>query len=219
MLASLAEFIRTGGTFMYINIVVSVATLAVIIERVLRLYFQYNIDGKDFTNQILTHLKAGSVEKAIKTCNAAPNAMLPIVLKRGLSAMSRGTEAVSQGLEEATLENMPSVHQRVQTLWSLANVATLIGLIGTIFGLISAFQGIGTAAADKKTELLTKGIAEAMNNTAFGLSIAVTNIIGHMFIHNKARHMSEEIEHAIVQVENLLSKTALDNQGGQATSR
>lgn len=219
MLAGFADFIRTGGPFMYINIIVSVATLSVVVERVLRLFFQYSIDGKDFLEQILQHLKAGSAEKAIKTCNAVPNAVLPKIIKHGLSAMPRGKEAVSQALEESTLEWEPLIHKRVATLWSLANVATLIGLIGTIFGLISAFQAIGTAAPDKKTELLTKGIAEAMNNTAFGLTIAVTNIIGHMFVHSKSQHLIEDVEHSIVQIENFMENNPMAGEAEHVAAR
>lgn len=219
MLAGFAEFIRTGGPFMYINIIVSIATLSVVVERVLRLFLQYSIDGRDFMDQVLQHLKANNLEKAIKTCNTVPNAILPRIMKRGLSAMSRGKDAVSDALEESTLEWLPFVHKRVQTLWSLANVATLVGLIGTIFGLIGAFAAIGMAAPDKKTELLTQGIAEAMNNTAFGLSIAVTNIIGHMFLHTRAQHISEDIEHAIVQIENFMENNPMPVEGAQNAAR
>lgn len=213
MLASLAEFIRTGGPFMYVNIIVSISTMAVVVERFYRLYYVYNINGLEFTEQILGHLKAGNIEKAVKACNAAPTAILPKILKTGLSAVSRGKNAVANALEETSLEWIPYIHKRVPTLWSLANVATLIGLIGTIFGLISAFTAIGLAAPDKKTELLTRGIAEAMNNTAFGLTIAVTNIIGHMFLQNKAKHLSEDVEYAIVQVENYLENNPVAGAG------
>jgi biopolymer transport protein ExbB/TolQ len=88
----------------------------------------------------------------------------------------------------------------------MANIATLLGLIGTIFGLISAFKSLQFAAPEQKQALLSAGISEAMYNTAFGLSIAVTCIIGHMLLTNRAKAMIEELETVSVKVENLLSR-------------
>lgn len=205
MFAHLAEFVREGGFFMYINIGTSIATLAVIIERVYRLYFHYNIHGRSFLEQAEKLILANNLDRAIKLCNSVPNAMLPRVVKSGLLAAHKGRAAVSAALEESIMENTPFIHKRVQTLWSLANIATLVGLIGTIVGLIRAFEAVALATPEQKTALLTQGISEAMNNTAFGLTIAVTNIIAHLFINGQARHMIEDIDLASVRMENLLS--------------
>lgn len=205
MFAHLAEFFREGGPFMYINLLTSVATLAVLIERIYRLYFQYNIHGRSFLEQTEKLILANNLDRAIKLCNSVPNAILPRVVKQGLLAAHKGRSAVSAALEEGLMENTPLIQKRIQTMWSLANIATLLGLIGTIVGLIGAFAAVGAATPEQKTQLLTKGISEAMNNTAFGLGIAVTNIIGHLFLNGQARRMVEEMELAALRMENLLS--------------
>lgn len=200
-----AEFFQHGGMALYINIIVALATVVLIIERSHRLFVKFNINGRGFLEQVEKLILANNLERAIKQCNSVPDAILPKIIKAGLLAAHKGRAAISQALEESMLSWLPSIHARVQTLWSLANIATLVGLIGTILGLIKAFQAIGLATPEMKTLILTQGIAEAMYNTAFGLTIAVTNIIAHMFLHNQAKHMSEDIELASVRMENLLS--------------
>jgi len=85
-------------------------------------------------------------------------------------------------------------------------VATLMGLIGTIFGLIRAFQAIGGVDPEKKTAILTAGIAEAMHNTAFGLMIAVTCILAHMVLSAATKKITEGAEHGGVKIENVLRR-------------
>ena len=220
MFAEIAEFVREGGPFMYINIVVSVSTIAVIVERVYRLYFEYNIHGRAFLEQAEKLILANNVDRAIKLCNTVPRAILPRVVKAGLLAAHKGRAAVSAALEEALLEYTPLLQKRIQTMWSLANIATLIGLIGTITGLISAFRAVSLASPEQRTNMLTQGISEAMNNTAFGLSIAVTNIIAHMFLSGQSKGMTEDLDLAAVRMENLLSSRRFTvGEEGQAASR
>ena len=105
-------------------------------------------------------------------------------------------------------------------LWSIANVATLIGLIGTITGLIGAFAAVALASPDQKSALLTKGISEAMNNTAFGLSIAVTCILAHMFLSGTTKKIAEGTEYGAVKIENILTRLRQQStQRDQAAKR
>jgi biopolymer transport protein ExbB/TolQ len=95
---------------------------------------------------------------------------------------------------------------RISWLWSLANIATLVGLIGTIVGLIGTFKALGNVPADQKQALLSNGISEAMNNTAFGLTIAVTCIVSHLFLMAYAKRMVEALELNALKLENLLAR-------------
>jgi biopolymer transport protein ExbB/TolQ len=104
------------------------------------------------------------------------------------------------------MEVTPALQRRIGALWSLANIATLLGLIGTIIGLIKAFRSLGAVSADKRSEVLSKGISEAMNNTAFGLSIAVTCIVAHLLLTSRSKGMIEEIELNSLKLENLLAR-------------
>ncbi len=217
VLDQVSEFFKAGGPFMYINLVSSAAAIAIIIERSVSLVFRYSINGGPFMEQVTKLVMTGNIDRAVKLCGAAPNAVLPRVIRAGLTRANKGEIEVARGIEEAILEVTPTLQKRIQGLWSLANIATLLGLIGTITGLIRAFRSLGAVAADQKSLILSKGISEAMNNTAFGLGIAVTCIIAHLFLTAKAKGTIEEIELYAMKIENLLSRRAA-GEGAEAQS-
>ncbi|MCX7945299.1 MAG: MotA/TolQ/ExbB proton channel family protein, partial [Deltaproteobacteria bacterium] len=99
---------------------------------------------------------------------------------------------------------LPGLKKRTDNLQHIANIATLIGLLGTVMGLIKAFGAVALASPDQKGTILSKGISEAMNNTAFGLSIAVTCIIAHLFLSNTTRKIIDELDQYSVKLINML---------------
>jgi len=199
-------FFKEGGPFMFVNIFWLACAIAVIIERVVTLMFRYNLNAPPFMEQITKLVLTGNPDRAVKLCGAAPNAPLAKVIRAGLTRANRGELEVAKAVEESVLENTPHISARIQWLWSLANIATLMGLIGTIVGLIGKFKSLGNVPADQKQALLSKGISEAMNNTAFGLGIAVTCIIFHLFLTAYAKRMIEVVELNAMKLENLLSR-------------
>jgi biopolymer transport protein ExbB len=206
MIQTLAEFFKEGGPFMFVNVATSAVAIAIIFERVVVLAFRLNLNAPPFMEQVQKLVLAGNIDRAVKLCAAAPNAALARVVKAGLSRANRGEQEVARALEEAVLEVTPLVTKRIQPLWSLANVATLVGLIGTITGLIGTFKSLGAASPEMKQLMLSKGISEAMNNTAFGLTIAVVCIVAHLLLSSKAKAMIEEVEYSALKLENLLSR-------------
>jgi biopolymer transport protein ExbB/TolQ len=204
MIQTLAEFFKEGGPFMFVNVATSAVAIAIIVERVVVLAFRLNLNTPPFMEQVQKLVLAGNLDRAVKLCAAAPNAALARVVRAGLSRANRGDQEVARALEEAVLEVTPLVSKRIQPLWSLANVATLVGLIGTITGLIGTFKSLGAATPEMKQVMLSKGISEAMNNTAFGLTIAVVCIVAHLLLSSKAKAMIEEIEYSALKLENLL---------------
>ena len=208
MLQSLAEFFIAGGVMMALNAITSVVAIAIIVERIIVLAFSLNVNAGPFMEQIQKLVLSGNVDRAVKLCGAAPNAALSRVVRAGLTRANRGEQEVARALEEAVLEVTPAISKRIAALWSLANVATLIGLIGTITGLIRTFNSLAAASPEKKAALLSQGIAEAMNNTAFGLTIAVTCIVAHLLLSSKAKAMIEAVEYNALRLENLLTRRA-----------
>jgi biopolymer transport protein ExbB/TolQ len=206
MIQTLAEFFKEGGPFMFVNVVTSAVAIAIIVERIVVLAFKLNLNAAPFMEQVQKLVLSGNVDRAVKLCGAAPNAALSRVIRAGLTRANRGEQEVARSLEEAVLEVTPLVSKRIQPLWSLANIATLVGLIGTITGLIGTFKSLGAATPDMKQVMLSKGISEAMNNTAFGLTIAVVCIVAHLLLSSKAKGMIEEIEYSALRLENLLSR-------------
>jgi biopolymer transport protein ExbB len=203
---SLVKFFKDGGPFMVVNVFWFACAIAVIVERIVTLMFRYNLNAPPFMEQITTLVRNGNVDRAVKLCSAVPHAPLAKVVRAGLSRASHGEIEVAKAVEEAILEYTPQVQTRISWLWSLANIATLVGLIGTIIGLIGTFQSLGNVPAEKKQELLSAGISEAMNNTAFGLSIAVTCIVFHLFLKAYATRMVEVVELNALKLENMLSR-------------
>jgi biopolymer transport protein ExbB/TolQ len=205
MFGHIKELLEEGGPFMYLNILSSIFTLAIIIERVIFLFFKYNINGEVFMTQIQKLVMSNNIERAIKLCNAAPSAALPRVIKAGLTKANRSELEIQNAVEEAILDVIPGLKKRTDNLQHIANIATMLGLIGTVSGLIRAFAAIAMAAPDQKANILSKGISEAMLNTFFGLSIAVTCIVGHLFLSNVTRKIIDELDQYSVKLENMLA--------------
>jgi biopolymer transport protein ExbB/TolQ len=203
---TIVSFFKEGGPFMFINVFWLACALAIVVERVISLMFRFNLNAPPFMEQVTKLVLTGNVDRAVKLCGAAPNAPLAKVIRSGLSRANRGEIEVAKAIEESILENTPHIQARIPWLWSLANIATLFGLIGTIVGLIGTFKSLGNVPADQKQALLSKGISEAMNNTAFGLGIAVTCIIFHLFLTAYAKRMVETVELNAMKLENLLGR-------------
>ena len=218
MIQTLAEFFKDGGPFMFVNVATSAVAIAIIVERILVLAFKLNLNAPPFMSQVQKLILSGRVDSAVRLCDAAPNAALSRVVRAGLTRASRGEQEVARSLEEAVLEVTPAISRRIAPLWSLANIATLIGLVGTITGLISTFRSLGAASPEMKQMMLSKGIAEAMNNTAFGLTIAVVCIVAHLMLSSKAKQMIEEIEFNALRLENWLSRRAQGDAGAAETA-
>jgi biopolymer transport protein ExbB/TolQ len=200
----IAEFIEEGGFFMYLNILCSVVVIATIVERAVFILTKYRVNSREFLAQIRKLVQAGNLDRAIKLCEAAPLPLLQVV-KAGLTQANRGEEAVVAAIEEKMLDVAPDLNKRIAALWSLANIATLIGLLGTITGLIKAFEAVSFASPEQRSALLSRGISEAMNNTAFGLGIAVTCMISHLIISGAAKRITADLERTAVKLENLLT--------------
>jgi biopolymer transport protein ExbB/TolQ len=208
-MAQLGHIIETGGAPMILNIFFLIVSIAIIIDRVIAVFFQMNLNGTRFMSQVEKLVVSDNIDKAVKLCNAAPKAALARVLRAGLTRANRGVLEIGNAIEEETLSVTPMIMRRVASLWSLANIAVLVGLFGTVLGLIRAFNAIGAAAPEQRQSLLTQGISEALYNTAFGLLIAVICIVAHLVISSQVKRIVEEIELHSLKLENMLARRAV----------
>ncbi len=204
LMSTIAYFFEAGGIFIYINCGMLCWGLAIIIERMFFIFFRYNVNAEAFMAQVQKLVMANNIERAIKLCNAAPSAALPRVVKAGLTRANRGEVEIQNAVEEATLEIVPILQKRTPNLAQIANLATLFGLLGTITGLIRAFASLGAVSPELKAAILSKGISEAMYNTAMGLGIAIICMLGHLFLSNMTKKIIDEIDQYSVKLENLL---------------
>ena len=208
-MAQLGHIIEIGGIPMILNIFFLIVSLAIIIDRTIAVFFQFNLNGGRFMTQVEKLVMSDNIDKAVKLCNAAPKAALARVLRAGLTRANRGVLEIGNAIEEETLAVTPQIMKRVSALWSLANISVLVGLFGTVLGLIRAFSAISFAAPEQKQALLTNGISEALYNTAFGLIIAVICITGHLVLSSQVRRIVEEIELHSLKLENMLARRAV----------
>lgn len=200
-----ATFYANGGVWMHPISLCAILGLAVLVERFIFLFFRFNINGPQFFNQIQKLVMANNIDRAIKLCNAADKAALARVLKAGLTRANKSESDISAAIEEAILEVGPAVNKRVSMLPAIANIATLLGLIGTVFGMLDAFAAVADAPADQRSTALARGIGIAMNTTGFGLEVAIPLLAAHVFIAGLAKKISEEIDLYSVKLENLLA--------------
>ncbi len=203
-MGAIAKFFVDGGPWMYPIALMSVIGLAIAVERFIFLFFKYNINGSAFMAQIQKLVMANNIDRAIKLCNAAPSAALPKVIKAGLTRANKGEIEIQNAVEEATLEVVPQIQKRTNSLQAVANLATLLGLLGTVIGLIQAFEAVASAAPDQKAAMLTKSISIAMNTTAFGLMVAIPVMGVHVILAGITKKIIDEIDQYSVKLENLL---------------
>ena len=206
----------TGVTVMYVILAVSIIGFGVMIERFIFLFFKYNLNASAFMAQIQKLVIANNIDRAIKLCNAAPSAALAKVIKAGLTRANKSEIEIQNAIEEATLDVIPQIQKRTNSLAAIANVATLIGLLGTIFGMIGAFASLEEAAADKRQEALGKNISTAMYTTAFGLIVAVPCLSAHIFLTNVTKKIIDEIDQYSVKLENLLISRGKSGAGNES---
>jgi biopolymer transport protein ExbB/TolQ len=212
---AIAEFIQKGGPFMYVNLCSAAFTLGLIVERAVYYFMANRVNAKALLEQIQKLVGANNITRAVKLCSAS-SAPVARVGKAGLTRFHKGEIAITTAIEESMADLAPEIKKRVSALWSVANIATLFGLIGTIFGLIKTFASLGTASPADRARLLSDGIAEAMNNTALGLSIAVTCMVAHLFLSGTAKTLQGNLDTFGLKLENCLIEESRkwENQQG-----
>lgn len=204
-LQGLVSAFQKGGPFMYPIAVSLGIAIAIGLERFIRLFLQYYTNGPSFMFEIQKYVLANDIDGAIRICNGAGGAALPKVIKSGLQRSSRNIDQIQNAVDATTLEMMPKLERRLPYLALIANIATLLGLLGTITGLIKSFNAVALADPQQRQAILSEGIAEAMNATAFGLITAIFAMVLHSVLTNKATSILEEIDEFGVKLLDLLS--------------
>lgn len=204
--SQLVEAFKQNPTFMVLNLCTSAIVLTIVIERFAFQMTRYRVNSKEFFAQVKKLVVAGNIDRAIKLCEADDYPILQLV-KAGLTHANKGPDEIDASLSEKLSELKPQSEKRIGALWSLANIATLIGLLGTVSGLIATFGAIaapGLSQSDKQ-RMLSNGIAEAMYNTALGLGIAVFCMIAHIILHTRAKTIQHDLEATMERTFNMLT--------------
>jgi biopolymer transport protein ExbB len=202
MYNSLAAFMQDGGIFMWFIFYGWCLAMAIAIERSLKL-FSYDIDGPSFMNELQKFIIDSDIKGGIKLCSKT-KAVLPRVLKNGLKRANQSAEQIQNAIDATALEVIPKIEKRLGYLSLLANISTLLGLLGTIFGLIESFGAIGAVDPSQKALILTQGISKAMNTTALGLIAAIIIMIFHAVLVSKSDKIIAEMDEFSVKLLDLL---------------
>ena len=195
----LSEVFDKGGPFFIVNTFFLAVCIALIVERSMYFLGKGHLNAKAFLEQIKRLLAANNVDRAKKLCDAT-TAPVARVAKAGLNRLHRGEAAVAQAMEETMTDALPEVKTRIGALWSMANIVTLTGLLGTITGLINTFQALDSALPHEKDKKLSAGIAEALATTAFGLFVAVPAVWMYNYFLNKIERFQVEMQNASSQL-------------------
>ncbi len=216
----LGGFVKEGGLPSYMVVVVGLMAAAITVERWVRIQFQYAVDSRAFMAKLKKYILSDNIDRGISLCNSKGDALLPKVLKAGLTRAKDSVNDIQNAIDEATLEVIPKLEARALYLPTLANLATLIGLFGTIVGLIMAFKG-GSEAVDAaaRQAFLQKSIAVAMHTTALGIFVAIPALFFHAIIQSKTNSIISDIDQYSVKLINLLSASQkMGHTGGGHSS-
>ena len=206
MLDTIVRFFQEGGAFMYPIALVLVIGLAIAIERYIYLSSAKSSNRKAFDLGLLPILRKQDYKTALKFANDSQTPIAAI-MGSGLSRLLNGAQRddIEYALEEGLMETLPRLEKRTQYLATLANVSTLLGLLGTIIGLIAAFTAVANADPAEKASLLSQSISVAMNTTAFGLMAAIPLLLFHSVLQTKTNEIVDSFEMAGVKLLNMIS--------------
>ncbi len=210
-LYAVLSFFQSGGVFMYPIVLVLALGVAIVIERYIYLTVAAARSRKVW-ERVLPLVEEGRYENARELALSSDSAMSRILaygLQRAKGESS--AEEVQMAMEEGMLEFIPRLEKRTHYLATFANIATLLGLLGTIMGLTEAFSVLADIDPADKADLLSASISVAMNTTAFGLMVAIPLLLAHAFMQTKTNQLLDSLEMAVVKVSNLV------NNGGSST--
>jgi biopolymer transport protein ExbB/TolQ len=202
---SLARFFREGGFWMYPIIATSAFAIAVSAERAIYYYIRSRINAKALLTQVTRLVRNGEAEKARTLCSKMKNPLAMIVESALWHYIQQETDQeIQNAVDEIALRELPKIQRRTHYLSLFANLSTLLGLLGTIFGLQQEFASLATADPSQKASMLAQGIAIALNATAFGILIAVFCMVMYSVLGSKANTIIEEIDESSVRLLNFL---------------
>jgi len=210
---TIVSFFQEGGLFMYPIALVLAIGLAVATERWLFLTRQLYSNRK-LWDEIMPALQGGKFPQAM-SMTSKTDVAIGKVLNYGLSRLksARRREDIEMAMEEGLMEIIPRLERRTHYLSAFANIATLLGLLGTIIGLIQAFTAVANAAAAEKAALLSSSISVAMNTTAFGLIVAIPLLLVYSVLQSKTTQIVDSMEMAAVKFLNIVSERSSESKG------
>ncbi|HSC08038.1 MAG TPA: MotA/TolQ/ExbB proton channel family protein [Steroidobacteraceae bacterium] len=204
--AAIVRFFQGGGEFMFPIALVAALGLAIAIERYIYLSI-VSVKNRSLWNDLSPLLAQGDFKRAVAITSKS-SAAIGTILNYGLARIqsARRRDDIEKAMEESLMEIVPRLEKRTHYLGTFANMATLLGLLGTVIGLISAFAAVSTVNPAEKANLLSASISVAMNCTAFGLMVAVPLVLIHAVLQTKTTELVDSLEMASVKFLNSITE-------------
>lgn len=192
---ALSSFMEGLGAFQVPLFLMAFLATCVILERFYSILFKYNGNPSKLLQRVQGYIIDNNIEMALNLCNSNKTSAINQVFKAALLNADRPIEEIQDHVDVATMNVVPKLQNRVTFIFTFANVATLIGLLGTIFGLVQTFESLEVIDASQKQAALSGGISKAMYTTAAGLMIAIPCMLSYGYLFNRINAMIDEIDH------------------------
>jgi biopolymer transport protein ExbB len=199
----LPMLLANGGLMTWVLLVVSAVALAVFLERFLH-YHRAQINSTEFLSGVRNVMRRDNVVEAISICEATPGPVARLV-KTAILNRDRGRDGVREALEEAGLVEVPRLEEKLNLLATIAQIAPLLGLLGTVLGFMRIFLELQSNGVYANVGLLAGGIWEALISTAAGLAVAIPCYAGYNFLVSRVNGIVLDMEKAATEILNIVS--------------
>lgn len=212
------DFLRNNFFHVLPILIAGAFAVSIIVERSRALFQAYPIkDTQGFFDRITELVMGGKLGDAMAFCDRYPGKPVAKVVKQALMRAHQPESLIEHGLELAVGEATQHIQRRTSFLATIANVATLLGLFGTIAGLIASFEAVGHADPQQKATLLAAGISTAMNATMLGLGVAIPCMVAFSFLMNRTNRLIAEVDHSAVRTLDILKQRYYAAEAGFTT--
>lgn len=214
----IVNFFKQGGFFLYPIALIWAIGIVIAIERFIYLT-KSGSGNRRFWDELQPLFEAGNFRQAMNLAQNSDTALAQ-VMRYGMSRIqtAKRRDDIEKAMEESLVEVIPRLEKRTHYLAALANIGMLMGLFGTVLGLINAFAAVAQANPAEKASLLSASISVAMNNTALGLLVAITLLLSHLFLETKTTNIVDSLEVATVKFLNSLTERRADPESQQAAA-
>lgn len=203
----LPTLLAKGGVMIWLLLLASAVGIAVFIERLLH-YHRAHINSSEFINGVRNVLKRDNVVEALSICDATPGPVARLV-KTAILNRDRGREAVREALEEAGLVEVPRLEEKLNVLATIAQIAPLMGFLGTVLGFMRAFMKLQEAGLYSSVAQISGGIWEGLICTAVGLAIAIPGYAGYNYLVSRVNAIVLDMEKVSTEILNLIGELRL----------
>jgi biopolymer transport protein ExbB len=196
-------FLAEGGLMIWVIVATSGVALAVFLERLLQ-FHRDQIDSTQFLNGVRNVLKRDNIVEALAICDATPGPV-PRLVKTAILNRERGREAVREALEDAGSWEVPRLEEKLNLLATIAQIAPLLGLLGTVLGFMTVFRAVQDAGLNAHVGLLAQGIWQALICTAAGLAVSIPSYAGYNYLVGRVNTIVLDMEQISSEILNIVS--------------